>query len=73
MKNALSKGRVADKFRALMLAYSENAEGTFSVLLTDLSADLKQYNTNIDELSAKFSSKCAISRVQNPKRLFLLI
>jgi hypothetical protein len=50
LKNALSKGRAADRFRSLMLAFSENAEGTFSALSSDLAADLKQYNSSMDEL-----------------------
>lgn len=41
IKNALTTGRVADRFRSLMLAYS--------ALSTDLTADLKQYDTSLEE------------------------
>ncbi|KAI6189694.1 Protein kinase domain-containing protein [Aphelenchoides bicaudatus] len=68
LKNALKKGRVAERFRALMLARSEGAECTFSVLSNDLVTDLREYQVPtadfldfIDDVSKQLRTEAGLT------------
>jgi hypothetical protein len=41
--------KVMDRFRALFLAHTEQADNTFTVLCTDLLTELRESNTNVNQ------------------------